>query len=99
MAEKEQMDDLFEGRIACKLVDVVAAIGKSADLAFDVTEQRFADDDTLEAPIDDDTGGRQRGFLRIPSRDLRGGPFRLLRLTSPERALASGRGRIPPSGR
>jgi hypothetical protein len=57
MAVEQQVDDLFEARVGCEIVDIVSAVGKTAFSALDVTEQGAADDDALKAAVDDDTGG------------------------------------------
>jgi len=47
--------DLFETRIGSEIVYIVAAIGKAALFPLDVRKQRAADDDALQAAIDDDS--------------------------------------------
>jgi len=45
-------------------MDVVAAVGKPAELAFDVAEVGVADDDAFEAAVDNGTCVRQGKNLR-----------------------------------
>lgn len=58
------MADFFKARVGSQIVDVVTAVGKPAELAFDVAEVCVADDDAFEAAVDDGTGVGQGKNLR-----------------------------------
>ncbi len=59
VSEEQQMGNFFERRVGRKIVDVVAAIGQTADLALDIAQDRRTNDDAFETAIDNRTS-RQR---------------------------------------
>ena len=52
VAVQQQVDDLFVRRVAREIVDVVSTVGQPADFAFNIAENRLADDDAFQTTID-----------------------------------------------